>query len=410
MTRSLFFDHAFLPGGWAENVRVAIDDGVISGVITEVAADAPRDGSHHVPGLALPGLPNLHCHAFQRGMAGLAERRGPGNDSFWTWRDVMYRFLGRLTPDDVEAISAYAYLEMLEQGFTAVGEFHYLHHDADGAPYSDLGEMAARIVAAASETGIGLTLLPAFYAFGGFGGLATAPGQRRFLNDPTRFLELVARTREVAARLPGSAVGIAPHSLRAVTPQTLSAVVAATTAGPIHIHVAEQTKEVDDCVAWSGARPVEWLIDHAPVDARWCLVHATHMTSDETRRVAASGAVVGLCPITEASLGDGIFDGPEFIGAGGRFGVGSDSNIEIDAAGELRLLEYSQRLGHRGRNVMTTAEGESTGQRLFTQALAGGAQALGRPIGAIAPGRRADIVVLDAEHTSFATTRREHWL
>lgn len=404
--KSLFFDHAFLRNGWARNVRVVISDGMI----VEVVADAARDGSAHVKGIALPGLPNLHCHTFQRGMAGLAERRGPGDDSFWTWRDVMYSFLGRLTPDDVEAIAAYAYAEMLERGFTAVGEFHYIHHGADGSPYDDLAEMGSRIVAAASETGIGLTMLPAFYAYGGFGGAEAASGQRRFLNDPDRFLKLVERTRAVAERLPSTVVGIAPHSLRAVTRQTLTEVLKGMPAGPIHIHVAEQVKEVEDCLGWSGARPVAWLLDHMPIDVRWCLIHATHMTDDETSRMAASGAVAGLCPITEASLGDGIFNGPEFIKAGGRFGVGSDSNIEIDAAAELRLLEYSQRLGRRGRNVMTTEAGESTGRRLFTSALAGGAQALGRPIGALASGCRADIVVLDTEHTSFSTVSRDHWL
>jgi formimidoylglutamate deiminase len=270
--------------------------------------------------------------------------------------------------------------------------------------------MESRIVAAAIGTGIGLTLLPAFYAYGGFGAAPAVLGQRRFLNDPARFLKLVEATRAAAARSPSAAVGIAPHSLRAVTPETLADVIKATPNGPIHIHIAEQEKEVDDCLAWSGARPVAWLYDHMPVDARWCLIHATHMTGDETRRMAASGAVAGLCPTTEASLGDGIFNGPDYLAAGGRFGVGSDSNVEIDAAGELRLLEYSQRLRCRGRNIMTTEAGESTGYRLFTAALAGGAQALGRPIGALAVGQRADIVVLDAEHTRFSTVAREHWL
>jgi formimidoylglutamate deiminase len=404
--RTLFFDHAFLPGGWARNVRMAIADGVIA----DVVADAAGMNGERVKGIAIPGLPNLHCHTFQRGMAGLAERRGAGDDSFWTWRDVMYRFVGRLTPEDVEAIAAYAYAEMLERGFTAVGEFHYIHHGADGTPYSDLAEMASRIIAAAGTTGIGLTLLPAFYAYSGFGAAPAAPGQRRFLNDPVRFLKMVEATRAAAARLPSAAVGIAPHSLRAVTPETLAEVVTATAHEPIHIHIAEQVKEVDDCLAWSGARPVAWLYDHMPVDARWCLIHATHMTAEETGRIAVSGAVAGLCPITEASLGDGIFNGSAFLAAGGRLGVGSDSNIEIDAAGELRQLEYSQRLHCRGRNIMTTETGESTGYRLFTAALSGGAQALGRPIGALAAGQRADIVVLDAEHTSFSTVAREHWL
>ncbi len=402
---SLFFDDVFLPGGWERDVRVTIADGVIKRVEIGVK---PND-SMRVRGLALPGLPNLHCHAFQRGMAGLAERRGPGDDSFWTWRDVMYRFLGRLSPDDVEAIAALAYVEILERGFTAVGEFHYLHHDVDGAPYGDLGEMVSRIAAAASETKIGLTLLPAFYAHDGFGGRAPTAGQRRFVNDPDRFLKLVERSRAAIAGLPSAAIGIAPHSLRAVTPESLRAVVEAFAGGPIHIHVAEQIKEVEDCLEWSGRRPVEWLLDNMAIDARWCLIHATHVTSDETKRLAASHAVAGLCPITEASLGDGIFNGAEYLAAGGRFGVGSDSNIEIDAPGELRLLEYSQRLGRRARNVMTTQSCESTGQRLFIAALSGGAQALARPIGAIAVGHRADIVVLDGEDASLATTTSRDW-
>lgn len=403
---SLFFEHAFLPSGWARNVRVMVANGIISAV----QADATADGSRRVSGIALPGLPNLHSHTFQRAMAGLAERRGPAHDSFWTWREVMYRFLGQLSPEDAEAISAFAYMEMLERGFTSVAEFHYLHHAPDGTPYADLGEMAARVAAAAGMTGIGLTLLPSFYMYGGFGGAPAVPGQRRFLNDPDRFLKLADRAREAVAVLPSARVGIAPHSLRAVTPDTLRAVVAATSDGPIHIHAAEQTKEVEDCVAWSGKRPVQWLLDEMAVNQRWCLIHSTHMTKEETHRLAQSGAVAGLCPLTEASLGDGFFNGPDFLASRGRFGVGTDSNIDIDAAGELRQLEYSQRLLHRGRNVMTTTEGESTGRRLFTQALAGGAQALQREAGAIEPGKRADIVVLDSNHPDLAAAKDDVWL
>jgi formiminoglutamate deiminase len=404
--RSFFFDHALLPEGWRKDVRLTVADGVI----TAVEANAPRADAEVGPGLALPGLPNLHCHTFQRGMAGLAERRGPAGDSFWTWREVMYRFLGRLTPEDVEAIAAFAYVEMLERGFTTVGEFHYLHHESDGTPYAELGEMSFRIAAAAAGTGIGLTLLPALYGYAGFGAQPPAAGQRRFINDPERFLRLVERARVAVAPLPAAVVGIAPHSLRAVTPQTLRTVIDATPDGPIHIHIAEQTKEVDDCVAWSGQRPVEWLFDHTSVNERWCLIHATHMTAGETEAVARAGAVAGLCPLTEASLGDGTFNGAAFLALGGRFGVGSDSNIEIDAPGELRQLEYSQRLAHRARNVMTTAEGESTGSRLFAEAHGGGAQALGHPIGELAAGRRADIVVLDADHPDFASASTGHWL
>jgi formimidoylglutamate deiminase len=402
----LFFDHALLPAGWARDVRIEVADGVI----VSVATNAAREGALRIPGIAVPGLPNLHCHAFQRGMAGLAERRGPTVDSFWTWRETMYRFLAHLTPDHVEAIAAFAYMEMLEAGFTAVGEFHYLHHDRDGTPYDDVGEMASRIVAAAGATGIGLTLLPSFYAYGDFGAAPPAARQRRFLNDVDRFVRLLERTRAIARRLPTARVGIAPHSLRAVTPETLRAVCAAAPDGPIHIHAAEQAREEGMCLAVLGRRPVEWLLAEAGVDSRWCIIHAIHMAEFETSDLAASGAVAGLCPLTEASLGDGVFEGARYLAAGGRFGIGSDSNIQIDAAAELRQLEYGQRLMHRARNVMTEAAGESTGRRLFTTALAGGAQALMQPIGAIAAGRRADIVVLDADHPDLAARSGDEWL
>jgi len=403
---SFLFDHALLPDGWARDVRVDVADGAI----VRVTPAAPRDGARHVPGIAVPGLPNVHCHAFQKAMAGLAERRGPAHDSFWTWREVMYRFLAALTPDDVEAIAAYAYMEMLEAGFTAVGEFHYLHHDIDGRAYADIGEMCARIAAAATTTGIGLTLLPSFYAFGGLGGAAPAQGQRRFLNDPDRFLKLVTRAREIAAGLPDATVGIAPHSLRAVTPETLREVLAGAGDGPVHMHAAEQTKEVDDCIASLGSRPVAWLLEQADIGPRWCIIHATHMTPEETAALARSGAVAGLCPLTEANLGDGIFDAGRFMAGKGRFAVGTDSNIEINAAAELRQLEYAQRLSQRARNVLAEREGESLGRALYGSALAGGAQALGRSIGAIAAGRRADVVVLAKDHPDLAGGAADLWL
>jgi formiminoglutamate deiminase len=396
-TKSYFFDHALLPSGWAADVRVD----VANGAITSVTPNASREGALHVTGFAIPGLPNLHCHAFQRGMAGLGERRGPAHDSFWTWREVMYRFLGRLTPDDAEAIAAFAYMQMLETGFTAVGEFHYLHHDVDGQAYADLGEMAGRIAAAAQATGIGLTLLPVLYVYGGFGAAAPNEGQKRFLNGPDRYAALLARSREIVRTLPDARLGIAPHSLRAVTPDALRHVTETYRNNPIHIHAAEQTKEVEDSIAALGAPPVAWLLDNANVDARWCLIHATHMTENETRDLAKSGAVAGLCPLTEASLGDGIFNGAEYLESDGRFGVGTDSNIQIGAADELRLLEYAQRLRLRTRNVVAH-EGESTGMRLYAAALSGGAQALGRAIGAIETGKRADFVVLDPAHPDLA--------
>ncbi|WP_050898552.1 formimidoylglutamate deiminase, partial [Nitrospirillum viridazoti] len=321
------FQQALLPEGWADNVRLTVRDGVI---VTLERNAAPQAGDERRP-VAVPGLPNLHSHAFQRGMAGLAEVRGPAGDSFWTWRDVMYRFVDRLSPDDLHAIAALAYMEMLEGGFTRVGEFHYLHHDRDGGRFTDPAEMSAAIVAAAAETGIALTHLPVFYAHSGFGGAAPGHGQRRFLHDLDGFARLLDAARIKARALPDAVVGVAPHSLRAVTPAELTQVAGLAGAAPVHIHVAEQVKEVEDCVAWGGARPVEWLLANAPVDTRWCLVHATHVTPAEVADMAARGAVVGLCPITEANLGDGIFPAAAYLSAGGRFGVGSDSNVLIDA-------------------------------------------------------------------------------
>jgi formiminoglutamate deiminase len=404
--RRLILDHALLPDGWAENVGIDID----GGMIVAVHPNAPTEGCERIAGIALPGLPNLHSHTFQRGMAGLAETRGPEGDSFWTWRQVMYRFLGSLTPDDVEAIAAFAMMEMLEGGFTALAEFHYLHHDAQGRPYADIAELSGRIAAAAQETGMGLTLLPVFYAQGGFGGAAPAEGQRRFINDIESYARLLEGARKAIAGLDDAVAGIAPHSLRAVTPETLREVVAMAGEGPIHIHIAEQVKEVEDCLAWSGQRPVSWLLDHAPVDRCWCLIHATHLDAQEVKGIAARSAVAGLCPITEANLGDGIFEGVAYFAAGGRFGVGSDSNIEISAPGELKQFEYSQRLKHRARNVLAGHEGDSTGRSLYDKALAGGAQSLGRRVGAIEAGYRADFVVLDAGHPDLAAVSGDRWI
>ena len=304
----LHFTTALLQDGWTNDVRLTLEGGRIAAVERDVAAQPDDERA----GIGLPGIANLHSHAFQRGMAGLAERRGKGGDSFWTWRTLMYRFVDRITPDDLEAIAAQAYVEMIEAGFTRVGEFHYLHHDQGGRVYGNIGEMAARIAAAAEQSGIGLTLLPVFYAHGGFGGASAGTAQARFLNDPDSYDELMSASRRAVAGLDGAVVGIAPHSLRAVTPDELTAILPLADGGPIHIHIAEQTKEVEDCLAWSSARPVEWLLANAPVDERWCLVHATHMVRGETLGLARSGAVAGLCPITEANLGDGLFPAPPF--------------------------------------------------------------------------------------------------
>jgi len=396
-TKSLWFAQALLPQGWAEAVRFELANGRIARI--EAGADpAPGEERH---GAAVPGLCNVHSHAFQRGMAGLAEVRGPADDDFWTWREVMYRFLDRLTPEQVEAIAAQAYVEMLQQGFTRVGEFHYLHHAPDGQPYDNPAELAERIAAAAEATGIGLTLLPVFYAHGGFGGADPKPGQRRFLNDPDGFGALFEASRGAIANLPDANLGVAPHSLRAVTPDELEQILRLAPAGPVHIHASEQVKEVEDCVAWSGLRPVAWLMDRHEVDRRWCLVHATHLDDAEVAGLARSGGVAGLCPITEANLGDGVFRMPEYGAQGGRFGVGTDSNIAIDAAGELRAIEYAQRLTRRTRNVLAAREGASVGGELFRGALVGGAQALGQADGGLRAGAAADIVTLDLEHPSL---------
>lgn len=398
----LFFNNALLPDGWAEDVLISHDEaGLITG--TEAGATRPEAGaSGHI---AVPGVANLHSHAFQRAMAGLGEWRGDTDDSFWTWREVMYRFLGRLRPEDLEAIAAQLYVEMLEAGFTAVGEFHYVHHQPDGAPYRNLAEMAHRIEAAAQETGIALTLLPVFYANGGFGGQPTSGARARFANDPQRFAKLVDGLSTKGRNV----VGIAPHSLRAVTPESLAEAVEAAPPGPIHIHIAEQVKEVEDCLAWSGQRPVEWLLHHQALDERWCLIHATHMTDEETRAAATAGAIAGLCPITEANLGDGTFNAVVFDEAGGRWGVGSDSHIRIDLAEELRSLEYSQRLRDLGRNRLA-ANGSANGRSLFQAAAEGGAAALHQPTGALEPGRACDIVSLQAEHPVLIGKRGDDWL
>ncbi|HEY8566818.1 MAG TPA: formimidoylglutamate deiminase [Beijerinckiaceae bacterium] len=385
------------PAGQARERVLAIRDGWLT----------EEDGSvvETVSGLTLPGVPNLHSHAFQRAMAGLAERAGPVGDSFWTWREVMYRFLARLEPDDVEAIAAQLYVELLKSGVTSVGEFHYLHTAPDGHPYGDVAEMADRIVAAAETSGIRLTLLPVLYQTSQFGGAPPTEGQRRFVLPTDVFARLVQDLVRRHGGKPLVRLGIAPHSLRAVTPDALDAAVALAREigpeAPIHIHAAEQVKEVEDCLAWSGSRPVAWLLDHQPVDQRWCLIHCTHLDADERGRLARSGAVVGLCPSTEANLGDGVFPFPDFLAEGGRFGVGSDSNVCVSPAEELRLVETVQRLNLRARNVGERQPGHSVGTALLARATAGGAQALALAGGALAPGQSADLVVLDTDHPSL---------
>ena len=388
---------ALLESGWHRDVLITVEGRTIAAVAADTAA--PPD-TVRLAGVAVPGMANVHSHAFQRAMAGLVERRGPDDDSFWTWREVMYRFLALMTPDDVEAVAAWLHVEMLEAGFTASGEFHYLHNDPAGARYSDPAEIGGRIVAAAHASGIGLTLLPCFYAHGGCGGRPAKPGQARFLSDMDGYWRLLEASKRHVSALPGARLGIAPHSLRAVDSVELKTLVERWREGPIHIHAAEQTAEVDECVAWSGSRPVQWLLDHTAVDERWCLIHCTHMTGEENSALARTGAVVGLCPITEANLGDGIFGASAFLDAGGQFAIGSDSNVRVTLGEELRTLEYGQRLRERKRNRLAPT-GNSIGRHLFEKACRGGAHALGLASGVIAPGRSADFVVLDDTHPAL---------
>ena len=376
---------ALLPEGWAKDVRIRVE----AGRVAEVTVGVP--GAGH--GCLLPAPVNLHSHTFQRAMAGLTEGRTAGQDSFWTWRALMYRFLERLSPEDVTAIAAQAMVEMAEAGFAAVCEFHYLHHPVGGGTYADPAEMSGRIVAAAAETGLGLTHLPVIYEQGGVDGRALAGGQLRFGSSPDVFAHVLKGAGRALAGMPDAILGVAPHSLRAVSRGTLDRVAGMLPGGPVHIHIAEQVAEVDEVrTAW-GARPVEWAVANLALDARWCMIHATQMTPSETAALARTGAVAGLCPITEANLGDGIFDAPGWLAAGGALGVGSDSNVRIALAEELRLLEYSQRLGLKARAVI--ADERSTGRRLWEAAARGGAQAAGRGRGAIAVGEWADLVALD---------------
>ncbi len=397
---------ALLPDGWARDVLIEIDAG---GMIATVGGHCEPGDAERVDGPVIAGMPNLHSHAFQRALAGRTGRASGTGDSFWTWRQAMYAFLDRIDADAFEAIAAQAYIEMLKAGYTAVAEFHYVHRDPAGRPYADPAELSRRIAVAAADAGIALTLLPVFYAHAGFGGLPTTAGQRRFVHTLDSFARLYATlAADVPAR--GYTLGIAPHSLRAVTPDELAAVVAlAAPRAPIHIHAAEQAGEVADCVAWSGSRPVAWLIDHADIGARWCVVHATHLAADETRRLAACGAVAGLAPTTEADLGDGMFPARAYVDAGGALGIGSDSNTIVDPFAELRQLEWSQRLARLERNVLAD-DRIPVGRAMYARAAAGGARAVAQPIGAIAPGCRADLVVLDGGHPALAGLPADGWL
>ncbi|MEM9138309.1 MAG: formimidoylglutamate deiminase [Pseudomonadota bacterium] len=400
----LHADVALLPGGWATDVTVDIQEARIGAVTPDAAPSGQR-----VP-ILLPAPANLHSHTFQRAMAGMAEHRTAGQDSFWTWRTLMYRFLDRLTPEHIQAIAAQVFVETLEAGFASIGEFHYLHHATGGARYDDKAELSARIAAAATDTGIGLTHLPVLYSQGGSDGRALAGGQLRFGNTLEEFAPLLERAEaHVATVAPDARTGIAPHSLRAVAVEPLTEATQLRPDAPFHIHIAEQRAEVTEILATHGATPVKWLLEILDVGPSWCLIHATHMSPAETEGLARSGAVAGLCPITESNLGDGIFDGARFAAAGGRFGVGSDSNVRIALGEELRTLEYSQRLDAQSRTVLARTDA-TTGRVLFDQACRSGAQALGRDAGRIEAGAWADLVALDSDHLALAGLTKDQLL
>jgi formimidoylglutamate deiminase len=397
MIQTIWSASALLPDGWAESVEITLDE---PGNIIQVNTGKPYSVGERVE-LLIPGIPNVHSHAHQRAMAGLGECASQSADSFWTWRKVMYHYLERIQPQHLFNIAAQLYLEMLKAGYTSVAEFQYLHHNIDGQPYHDRAEMSLQCMSAAASLGIGFTALPVLYRYGGFGEADPLPGQKRFLNDSDEFLRIVDSLQAASKQDTNTSVGIAPHSLRAISQPLLNDVLnscGVANLAAIHIHIAEQTMEVDDCLAWSQQRPVEWLFNNFDVDQNWCLIHATHMSRGETAAMAKSGSVAGLCPTTEANLGDGFFNASDYFSANGRWAIGSDSNISIDPGEELRWLEYGQRLQTRKRNVLVSAQHSNTGRNLLDGSLSGGAQALGRKIGRIETGYRADFVALDAQH------------
>ena len=406
---SVFFaERALLPTGWSANVRIEVG---ADGCLTQITANSDAQGAEYLSGPVLPGMPNLHSHAFQRAMAGLAEVAGNPNDSFWTWRDLMYRLVGKISPEQLGVIARQLYIEMLKAGYTSVAEFHYVHHEVSGQPYANPAELALRISEAARSTGIGLTLLPVLYSHSGFGAQAPNDSQRRFINSTEQYLKLQQQLKPLLAQQSAQALGLCFHSLRAVTPEQIHEVLQASdTACPVHIHIAEQQKEVDDCLSWSGKRPIQWLYDNVEIDQRWCLVHATHANAHEVQLMAQSKAVAGLCLTTEANLGDGIFPAVDYLAQGGRMGIGSDSHVSLSVVEELRWLEYGQRLRLLRRNVAAPRGGGSTAQALWLAACVGGAQACGRSVGAFAPGCRADLLVLDDESPLFAGRGPDHAL
>lgn len=397
----LYAEKILIGSEWRSDVSLSIaSNGKISGI--EVGQDPKAE---RLNGIVIPGMVNCHSHAFQRALAGFSEFSGSTNNSFWSWRDIMYRFVAKITPEDAYVVAKLVYIEMLKAGYTSVGEFHYLHHQANGKPYENPAEMSQQLIEAASSVGIAITYLPVLYSYSNFGEMPAKHSQTRFVHSTETYLRLVEKIQQQYSQNANFSLGIAPHSLRAVSGSQLRKVIPAIQMlnpdAPIHLHIAEQMQEVRDCQAHCGARPVDWLFDNFEVDSHWCLVHATHITELELTRVAQSGAVIGLCPTTEANLGDGIFPAQEFIDQGGRFAIGSDSHIAINVAEELRLLEYGQRLSKHQRAILTQQDCKSVGQFLYSKACQDGADAIAQNVGVIEIGKRADLVVLDAEKPSL---------
>ncbi len=411
MTQIIWTASALLTDGWAQNVEIEIDS------LGNIASISPntvyKAGEKHA--VLIPGIANVHSHAHQRAMAGLGERACKNSDglsdSFWTWRKIMYHYLERIQPDHLFHIASQLYLEMLKHGYTCVGEFQYLHHGIDGKAYQNPAEMSLQCMQAAKQLGFGFTALPVLYRYSGFGSAEPLEDQKRFINDANAFVNIVENLQAVSRDDQSISVGIAPHSLRAIDQSLLRSVVGQLdNLAAIHIHIAEQLKEVDDCTKWSGKRPVQWLFDHFHVDAHWCLIHATHMNKEETRIMADSGCVAGLCPTTEANLGDGFFNAVDYFKQSGRWAIGSDSHISIDPVEELRWLEYGVRLQTNNRNVLVSERVRNTGRHLLDGAWQGGELACGRKIGKIQPGYRADFVVLDENHPRLYDRREDDLL
>ncbi len=409
----LYAENILLNDGWASKQTLTIEQGVITAITAGKADDAEV-----ATGAVIPGMVNCHSHAFQRAFAGFSEQGSEGQDSFWTWRKIMYQFLAQLTEVDAKSIAKQLYIEMLKMGYTRVAEFHYLHHDIDGSTYdnnsSNLATMAHAIFDAAKESGIGLTLLPVLYQHSGFGEQAPTDGQKRFINSTAQFNQLVSDCFTLSENFPNTNVGIAPHSLRAVNKDALTSAIAHVRAldkqAPIHIHIAEQQKEVDDCLAHYGKRPVQWLLDNIALDKHWCLIHATHLDEQERKGIIATQAIAGICPTTEANLGDGIFPTTEFLAERGTIAIGSDSHISVNPIEELRWLEYAQRLIRQQRAILASKEQASVGQNLWQQAAMGGAQSTNSNTGCLAIGKQADLLLLDSEQTQLFASTRQHLL